>query len=109
MESRLNQKRIFVDFATRTTVNPFYNLHSMDPLLGPSPPRECSHSSCHRTIPATEAGVKQPRTCAECRAQDNASKKRKREREKGLDSSDDEVANVSDTDILISFIFTYKL
>ena len=54
----------------------------MDPLLCPSPPRECSHSSCRRTIPATEAGVKQPKTCAECRAQDNASKKRRRDREK---------------------------
>jgi len=119
----------------------------MDPLLGPSPSRECSHSSCRRTIPATEAGVKQPKTCAECRAQDNASKKRRRDREKAAaqqatnsapdgifdeaptakkgpngqkrkrqmgptgasDSSDDEEANVSDTGIPISIIFTYNL
>src|SRR5258705_6999066 len=50
----------------------------MDFSMGQNPPRECSHSTCHKIIPLTEAGMKQYTTCADCCAWDAAARKRKR-------------------------------
>jgi hypothetical protein len=55
-------------------------LYTMDP----SPDRECSHSTCHNVIPATEAGIKQYRTCIDCRVRDAATRKRKRHEAKAI-------------------------
>ena len=54
----------------------------MDPALAPSPLKECSHSTCHKIIPGTEAGIKQYKTCEDCRAQDAATRKRKQQEAK---------------------------
>jgi hypothetical protein len=56
----------------------------MDPFLGTSPARECSHSTCHNIIPATEAGIKQYRTCVDCRVRDATTRKRKRHEAKAI-------------------------
>ena len=52
--------------------------------MDPSPARECSHSSCHNIIPATEAGIKQFRTCVNCCTRDATTRKRKRYEAKAI-------------------------
>lgn len=52
--------------------------------MDPSPARECSHSTCHNIIPATEAGIKQYRTCVDCRMRDATTRKRKRHEAKAI-------------------------
>jgi hypothetical protein len=67
---------LFVYFCTSSVCRKD-NLYTMDPFLGPNPPKECSHSTCHKIIPGTEAGIKQYKTCEDCRGQDAAARKRK--------------------------------
>jgi hypothetical protein len=67
---------LFVYFPT--TTDHCTILHPMDPFLRASPARECSHSTCHNIIPATEAGIKQYKTCVDCRVRDATTRKRKR-------------------------------
>ena len=52
--------------------------------MDPNWDRECSHSTCHNIIPATKAGIKQYRTCVDCRVQDATTKKRKRHEAKAI-------------------------
>ena len=72
---------LFVYFHT-SPVHHKDNLHTMDPFLGPNPPKECSHSTCHKIIPSTEAGIKQYKICEDCWGQDAAARKRKRQNAK---------------------------
>ena len=67
---------LFVYFHT-SPVHRKDNLHTMDPFLGPNPPKECSHSTCHKIILSTEAGIKQYKTCEDCWGWDAAARKRK--------------------------------
>lgn len=68
---------LFVYFCTSSVCRKD-NLYTMDPFLGPNPPKECSHSTCHKIIPGTEAGIKQYKTCEDCQGRDAAARKRKR-------------------------------
>ena len=76
----LTKNVLFVYFPTTTVRHNI--LHTMDPFLGANPDRECSHSTCHNIIPATEPGIKQYRTCVDCRVRDATTRKRKRQEAK---------------------------
>jgi hypothetical protein len=52
--------------------------------MDPSPARECSHSLCHNIILATEADIKQFRTCVNCHIWDATIRKRKQYEAKAI-------------------------
>ena len=70
----------------------------MDPFLGPNPRKECSHSTCHKIIPSTETGIKQYKTCEDCRGRDAATRKRKRQNAKAAGQATTQASEEASTE-----------